>query len=186
VVWIGIFQLARLLAMATGRRAGIIFASLPLGMRPALGMWLSQIPAPSWERCSSFFCCWGCDLFSNGLARSGSLCGDFSALKSLGSSYPAIDLPTTVLVYAIAALIVFRFGLVSLACAIFTVDLLANLPFSADFSAWYIGTSMFALIGVVALAAWGFTIRWARAAMESGPLEHAIRRQAASRTRPVP
>jgi len=57
---------------------------------------------------------------------------------------------------AIAALIVFRFGLVSLACAIFTVDLLANLPFSADFSAWYIGTSMFALIGVVALAAWGF------------------------------
>jgi hypothetical protein len=77
-------------------------------------------------------------------------------LKSLGASYPTVEIPTAILVYSIAALIVFRFGLVSLACGIFTVDLLANVPFSADLSAWYMSTSIFALLSVVALAGWGF------------------------------
>jgi hypothetical protein len=35
---------------------------------------------------------------------------------------------------------------------IFTVDMLANVPFSADFSAWYMPTSILALLSVVALA----------------------------------
>ena len=52
-------------------------------------------------------------------------------------------------------LLVLRFGLVSLACAIFTVDLMTNLPFSADF-AWSMTTSILALLSVVGLAGWGF------------------------------
>ncbi len=157
VVWIGIFQLARLLAMRLGAAPELFSPAYLSGMRPALGMWLSQIPGAIMGTLQFFFLLLGLRLVlrTDWLAAV-VFVAIFSALKSLGSSYPAIDLPTTVLVYAIAALIVFRFGLVSLACAIFTVDLLANLPFSADFSAWYIGTSMFALIGVVALAAWGF------------------------------
>jgi len=59
-------------------------------------------------------------------------------------------------VYAIAVLIVYRFGLVSLAVAIFTIDMLANVPFTADFSAWYASTSILALLSVVAIAAWGW------------------------------
>ncbi len=43
-----------------------------------------------------------------------------------------IELPSMVLVYAIALLIVIRFGLVPLACAIFTINLMASVPFSAD------------------------------------------------------
>jgi hypothetical protein len=46
--------------------------------------------------------------------------------------------------------------LVPLACAIFTVNMLANVPFSADFSVWYMSTSILALLSVVALAGWGF------------------------------
>jgi len=45
---------------------------------------------------------------------------------------------------------------VPLAVAIFTVDMLVNVPFSADFSTWYMSTSLFALLSVVALAGWGF------------------------------
>jgi hypothetical protein len=56
----------------------------------------------------------------------------------------------------ILSLIVYRFGLVPLACAIFTVDMLANVPFTGDISSWYFGTTMFALFSVVALAVWGF------------------------------
>jgi hypothetical protein len=68
----------------------------------------------------------------------------------------SVELPTQILVYAIAVIIVFRFGLVPLACAIFTVNMLANVPFTADTSEWYMTTSVLALLSVVALAAWGF------------------------------
>ncbi len=63
--------------------------------------------------------------------------------------------------YGIAPLIVLRFGLVPLACAIFTIDMLANVPFSADLSTWYMPTSISALLSVVAIAGWGFYTLWA-------------------------
>jgi len=80
----------------------------------------------------------------------------FAVMRSLGNPYPTIVFPTMVLIYAIAAIIVVRFGLVPLVCAIFTVDMLGNVPFTSDLSAWYMNTSIFALLSVVALAAWGF------------------------------
>ena len=157
VVWIAIFQLARILAMRLGAAPELFSPAYLSGMRPALGMWLSQIPGSIIATLEFFFLLLGLKLvLRRDWLAAVAFVAIFSALKSLGSSYPAIEVPTTLLVYVIAALIVFRFGLVSLACAIFTVDLLANLPFSADFSAWYMGTSTFALFSVVALAAWGF------------------------------
>ena len=68
----------------------------------------------------------------------------------------AVEIPAQILVYAIAVLIVLRFRFVPLACAVFTINLMANVPFSADFSAWYMTTSTLALLSVVALAGWGF------------------------------
>jgi hypothetical protein len=76
--------------------------------------------------------------------------------RGFSSSYPAVEVPTQILVYAIAVLIVYRFGLVPLACAIFTIDMLANVPFTADLSAWYMPTSVLTLASVLALAGWGF------------------------------
>jgi hypothetical protein len=61
-----------------------------------------------------------------------------------------------ILIYAIAVLIVYRFGLIPLAGAIFTVNMLSNVPFTADFSAWYMSTFALTLLSVVALAGWGF------------------------------
>ena len=52
--------------------------------------------------------------------------------------------------------IVLRFGLVPLAVGAFTVDMIANIPFTADLSEWYVGTTVLALLSVVALAGWGF------------------------------
>ena len=72
------------------------------------------------------------------------------------TSHPAIDLPAFTVIYAIAALIMYRYGLVPLVCAIFTVDMLANVPLTADLSAWYISSSFFSFLIVVALAGWGF------------------------------
>jgi len=79
----------------------------------------------------------------------------FAGLQS-GSSYPAVEIPAYILIYAIAVFIVYRYGLIPLAVAIFTVDMLGNIPFTSDFSSWYLSTTVFALLSVVAIAAWGF------------------------------
>jgi hypothetical protein len=60
------------------------------------------------------------------------------------------------LIFGILALIVLRFGLVPVAVGAFTVDMLGNVPLTADFSAWYMSTAALALLSVVALAGWGF------------------------------
>jgi len=80
----------------------------------------------------------------------------FALPRGLSSSYMAVEIPAQILVYAVAVLIVLRFGFVPLACAVFTINLMANVPFSADLSAWYMPTSVLALLSVVALAGWGF------------------------------
>jgi hypothetical protein len=56
----------------------------------------------------------------------------------------------------VLVLIVFRFGLVPLFVASFTVNMLANVPFTAEFSAWYMGATILALLSVVAIAGWAF------------------------------
>jgi hypothetical protein len=57
------------------------------------------------------------------------------------------------------ALLVFmmlRFGLLALIASSFAYELLLMFPITADFSVWYAGTSLFALIGVAAMAAFAF------------------------------
>ena len=80
----------------------------------------------------------------------------FAVPRGLLDSHPKIELPTLILVYSIAVLIVLRFGLIPLAVAIFTVDMTMGLPWSGDVSAWYMSNSLVALFSVVVLAAWGF------------------------------
>ena len=77
-------------------------------------------------------------------------------MRSLGSTHPAVDIPELLLIYAVLVLIVLRFGLVPLAVGAFTVDMLANVPFTADVSEWYVPSTLLALLSVVAVAGWGF------------------------------
>ena len=56
----------------------------------------------------------------------------------------------------LAAGAVTRFGLIVLAAAIFTANVLLNLPYSLDFSTWYAAHAAAMVAGFVALAAWGF------------------------------
>jgi hypothetical protein len=80
----------------------------------------------------------------------------FVGMRSLQSTHLAVDIPVIFLIYSVLVLIVLRFGLVPLAVGAFTVDMLGNVPFTADFSAWYMTTTIFALLSVVVLAGWGF------------------------------
>ena len=80
----------------------------------------------------------------------------FTLTKVLGSEHPLIDAPVWVVIYGVAALAVVRFGLVALAIAVLTVDVLLNVPVTLDFSNWYVGRVLCVLLSVAAIAAWGF------------------------------
>jgi hypothetical protein len=61
-----------------------------------------------------------------------------------------------VVVYALVAALVFRFGLLALSAFIFVDSLITYTQVTASTSAWYFGNDVLLLGSVVALAAWGF------------------------------
>jgi hypothetical protein len=80
----------------------------------------------------------------------------FTLTKVLGSDHPLIDTPFWLVIYGVAAFAVVRFGLVALAIAVLTVDVLLNVPITLDFSNWYAVRTVCVLLSVAAIAAWGF------------------------------
>jgi serine/threonine-protein kinase len=156
VVWIFILRIHFIFTLRMGAAPELYLTDYLLGGRQALGAWLAQIPSSILGTLQFFFLL----LFLKVVLRKDWLAAiafvSLFALRAWGSSYLAADLPMLILIYGIAVLIVFRFGLVPLTCAIFTVDMLSSVPFSADLSLWYMPTSILALLSVVALAGWGF------------------------------
>ena len=94
----------------------------------------------------------------------------YSVLKLLNTDHLWVDLPLVIIVYAVAAIVVVRFGLVALASGIFTADLLANVGVTTDFSVWYAGATVFPFLVVTALALWGFYTSLAGRALLKGEL----------------
>jgi serine/threonine-protein kinase len=170
VTWILIFQIRYIPMMRLGAPPGLGSSEYLLGGRTALGAWLMQIPISILGTLQFFFLLLGLKVLLGFLlsllglkfAKSTdwlaaiAFVALFALPRGLSSSHVAVELPTQILVYAIAVIIVLRFGLVPLACSIFTVNMLANVPLTADTSAWYMPTSLLALLSVAAMAAWGF------------------------------
>jgi hypothetical protein len=157
VVWIVVLKINHLVLLKVGAAPDLLSTDYLVGMRRALGAWLSQIPGSIIGTLQFFFLFLGLKLaLKRDWLATMAFVAIFATAKSLGSDHLIVDATTSIVVYLILALIVYRFGLVPLACAIFTVDMLINVPFTGDFSAWYFGMSTFALLSVVALAVWGF------------------------------
>ncbi|MGB2603123.1 MAG: hypothetical protein WBC78_05985, partial [Candidatus Sulfotelmatobacter sp.] len=157
VLWILIIQIRSIVTIHMGAVPSLGQIEYLAGGREALGAWLTQIPSSILGTLGFFFLLLGLKIV---LRKDWLAAIAFVALyalpQGLTSSHVAVDLLTWTLVYAIAVLIVYRFGLIPLACAIFTVNMLSNVPFTADFSAWYMSTFILTLLSVVALAGWGF------------------------------
>ena len=157
VVWIVIFKINSFVLMKMGASPPLFSTDYLVSTRQALGAWLYQVPSAILGTLQFFFLLMGLRvLLRKDWLATIAFVAIFTVVKTLGTQYPMVEGATAVVVYLILALIVYHFGLIPLACAIFTVDLLASVPFTGDFSSWYLGTTMFALLSVVALAAWGF------------------------------
>jgi serine/threonine-protein kinase len=157
VIWLLVFAVRYIPLMHLGASPSIGSTDVLMGGRVALGSWLRQWPQSIQTTLIFFRVLIGL----KAILRKEWLAGIvfvaiFAVPRGIGSTYVAVDLPAQILVYAIALLIVIRFGLVPLAVAIFTIDMLQGVPFSSDFSVWYMATSIPALLSVLVLAGWGF------------------------------
>jgi serine/threonine protein kinase len=157
VVWILVFQIRSIPMMRMGAAPWLFSSDALMGGRKALGAWLYQWPQSIQTTLFFFFLLFGLKVLLRKEWIAGvALVAIFALPRGLSSTYMAVEIPAQILVYAIAVVIVLRFGFVPLACAVFTINLMANIPFSSDFSAWYMTSSTLALLSVVALAGWGF------------------------------
>jgi len=168
-LWILIFEVSYIPLARMGASPPLSASAYLLGGRQALGQWLMQVPFSIFGTLQFFFLLLGLKVlveFLFGLVRLKLAHTDwiaavffvaiFVGMRSLQSTHPSVDIPTILLIYSILVLIVLRFGLVPLAVGAFTVDMFGSVPFTADFSAWYVGATILALLSVVALAGWGF------------------------------
>jgi serine/threonine protein kinase len=168
-LWILIFEGTYIPLARLGASPPLGASAYLLGGRQALGELLTRAPDSIMATLQFFFLLFGLKIVVGILFRlvrvkvaqtdwiaAVLFVALFVGIRSLQATNPSVDLPAIFLVYAILALIVLRFGLVPLAVGVFTVEVLANVPFTADFSEWYFGTTALALLSVVALAGWGF------------------------------
>jgi predicted Ser/Thr protein kinase len=157
VVWILIFQIRYIPMMHMGASPAIGSTEALMGGRVALGAWVRQWPQSIQTTLVFFLILFGLKvILRKEWIAAIVFIAIFALPRGLSGSYKMIELPAEILVYAIALLIVIRFGLVPLACAIFTIDMMVSVPFSADFSTWYMTTSILALLSVLLIAGWGF------------------------------
>lgn len=157
LVWILVFQIRYIPMMHLGASPGVGATQALMGGREALGTWLRQWPQSIQTTLIFFLLLLGLKvLLRKEWIAAIAFVAIFAVPRGISSTYMSVELPAQILVYAIALLIVLRFGLIPLAVAIFTINMLANLPFSADASAWYMPTSIAALLSVVVIATWGF------------------------------
>jgi predicted Ser/Thr protein kinase len=157
VVWIVVFKINQLVLLKMGGSPNLYSTNYLLDTRRALGAWALQVPMAILGTLEFFlFFLAGKVIFKKEWLATIVIVALFTALRLPGSNHLAIDGITVALVYLILAVIVYRFGLVALTCAIFTVDLFQSVPFTGDFSAWYFGMTAFVLFSIVALAGWGF------------------------------
>jgi serine/threonine-protein kinase len=157
VVWILVFHIRSIPLMHVGASPPLGGTDALLGGRMALGVWLRQWPQSIQTTLVFFLVFFGLKvILRKEWIAAFVFITIFAIPQGMNSTHKMIELPAMVVVYGIALLIVIRFGLVPLACAIFTINLIANVPFSADFSIWYMTTSILALLSVLVIAGWGF------------------------------
>ena len=95
-------------------------------------------------------------IFRNQWLAAAAFVAIWTTLKVLGSHHLGIDIAGQIFVYGIAAFAIVRFGLVTLAVAVFVTDGLGNVPLTADFSRWYASTTLLVPAIVLALTVWAF------------------------------
>ncbi len=157
LAWVLVFLVGYLLDIRAGERPLLPQTDFLEGTRATISLWLGNVVGAILAVLMFFFVL----VFLRVLVRNRWVAAAlfivvFATPKILGSSHPLIDTPVWVIIYGIAAFAVVRYGLIVLAMAAFTANVLLNVPYTLDFSEWYAPGAICVLLSFVALAASGF------------------------------
>jgi serine/threonine-protein kinase len=156
-LWTMIGLVGDLFGAAVGAAPGFQNSEFLEGMRATLGAWTGQLTGAVRLTLVFFFMLFILRvLLRNKWLAAAVFVAIWTVLQTLGSTHPWLALPILLAVYIIAAVALVRFGLVTLAVAAFTTDVIANVPKTLNPSIWYFGSEVFVVASVLALAAWAF------------------------------
>ncbi len=157
LTWIVIFESANELLLRLGEPFSFPSTDYLMGGRMAVGATLFRVPGAIQATLLFFAMLLVLRIvFRNQWVAAAAFVAIWTILKVLGSKHPGIEIVTEVLIYGIAAFSIVRFGLVTLAVAVFVTDSLGNVPVTADFSRWYATTTLLVPAIVLALTVWAF------------------------------
>jgi serine/threonine-protein kinase len=158
IFWILVFQIFIAYVIRGGDVPHIGNTEFLLGARRAIGAWLFMIPTDAVQGTLMFFFL----IFllrlvlRNQWLAAAAFVLLFSVMQSLKEEHFWVALLAFAIVYSLAAIALVRFGLVSLAAALFATDLQLTAPMTANFSNWFIGSTIFIYASLAALGLWAF------------------------------
>jgi serine/threonine-protein kinase len=156
VSWSLIFSFFHLLRLRAGDAPAFGSTNYLLGARHVLGTWLWQLDNSVQGTLLFFFVMFVLRVvLRKPWLAALAFVAAWTAIRTFDSHHLLIDISTFAAIYAIAAFVVLRFGLIALATGIFTVDLLLDIPITTRFSNWYVGGSLFVFLTVIGLVIWG-------------------------------
>jgi len=157
MLWALLFSAQSIIHRALGIQPDFDNTDYLLGARSVLGAWLTQVPVSVTSTLIFFFLLFILRvLLRNQWAAAAVYVALWTLLQSLGSRHPWIDGGVSAAIYSIAAVAIVRFGLVTLAVAVFTADTLGNLPVTTNTQVWYFPAMIFALASIAVFALWSF------------------------------
>jgi hypothetical protein len=124
--------------------------------RAAAGVVLTRVPYAIRNALFYLFLLFLCRvLFRNQWLAAGAFSVGFAVLGYLGGGgHPAIGALVSFIYFAVIAIVLLHWGLVSVAIAIFITDLIMNVSPILDASVWFFGSELALFTIPVALAAW--------------------------------
>ena len=156
LAWGIVFEFSNVVLLGWGGLPQFASTSYLLGARSSIGTWLWHLVNSIQATLIFFFMMFIMRLIlRKPWLAAAAFVAIGVAIKLDGSQNPALDAAAYLAIYILAAFMMVRFGFVTLAAAIFTVDLLLSIPMAQDPSSWYMGGSLFVVATIGAMAVWG-------------------------------
>jgi len=157
MLWNVVISVGFLFLKREGATPQLPSTNLLLGGRQVIGIWLLNVEQCITGTLQFFFLLFLLRvLLRNKWLAAAVFVAILAAPNTLQSDHPQIMVWIWLVVFSIAAFAVTRFGLITLAVAIFTANVILNVPVTLDFSVWYAPASFAVLLSFIAIAAWGF------------------------------
>ena len=156
LIWAVFFELTYLSQVGDGGAPNLGSTVFLLGSRRVIGAWLWHLANSLQATLAFFFVMFILRvLLRKPWVAAVAFAALWAAIKLQGNPRWVIEAPGYLFVYGVVALMILRFGFITLATGIFVVDLLLNIPITTSPASWYMSGSLFVLASVIAIILWG-------------------------------